>query len=169
MNWHTVKWYCSYLLQLADALGGQVTDTFSKELLKGLAWIESRAISHLRKFDDVPEVWNSLPAMTSSNGNDFHVIGSLWRESIRHRWIPFTKCEWCWALGFLLLLIWISWWKTVEMPWRSSDVTLICRRFNHASIYLLTGLLCINSGLTLTKILPLSAMPWWCVHTAVDM
>ena len=43
--------------------------------------------------------------MMSSNGNIFHVTGSLWRESTSHRWIPLTKASdaklWC--------FLWCAW------------------------------------------------------------
>ena len=63
--------------------------------------------------------------MTSSNGNLFRVTGSLWGESIGHRWIPLTKGQWGVALMFSLMCAWTKpfikktrrrWFET---PWRS--------------------------------------------------
>ena len=34
--------------------------------------------------------WLTLPMMTSSNGNGFHVTGPLWGESSGRQWVPLT-------------------------------------------------------------------------------
>ena len=53
---------------------------------------------------------NNTNMMTSSNGNIFHVTGSLCGEFTGHRWIPLTKASdkelWC----FLWSEPWINGW-----------------------------------------------------------
>ena len=46
----------------------------------------------------------------SSNGNIFCVTGHLFGEFTGHRWIPQTKGQWCRALIFSLICVWINSW-----------------------------------------------------------
>ena len=48
--------------------------------------------------------------MTSSNGNIFRITGHLYGEFTGRRWIPLHKGQWCGALMFSLICVWINGW-----------------------------------------------------------
>ena len=60
----------------------------------------------------------------------FRITGPLWRESTGHRWIPFTKGQWCVALIFYLSLAWKVCWQTVKLSVISDTRTLMWRHCN---------------------------------------
>ena len=67
--------------------------------------------------------------MMSWHGSAFHITGPLWGKSTSHRWIPFTKGQWCRTLMLSLMLAWKTFEQTaerqVEMSWCWFDITVM--------------------------------------------
>ena len=70
----------------------------------------------------------------SSNENVFCVTVPLWKESTRHRWIPFTKGRWYGPLMFLCCLSELNVEQTVDWPVIRDDMTDIAVMYEFVCI-----------------------------------
>ena len=84
--------------------------------------------------------------MTSSNGNIFRVTGHLCGEFTRPRWIPRTKGQWCGALMFSLICVWINDW--VKKNREAGDLRRYRAQFDVIVMMpvVLMMVWCLNSG-----------------------
>ena len=123
-SWSSTDRWCSNYIWVVNNLIAYKGVTYSRDLT----------------VDAMKQSGNPL---TSSNGNMFHITGSLCREFTSHRWIPLTKSRDT-ALMFSLICVWINSWVNNR---EAGD--LRCHHAHHNVIvipcYLLLQVSCLES------------------------